>query len=183
MNGRDDADGRESVARHVDQNIEAIVAMQRREGESVTPGQHRVEFLRRLIVRPGYLYALLLGIGAWVGVNLGARWAGFSPWDAPPFALLDTAMTLVSVITTTIVLIAQTRQAKLEQQHAHLDLQVNLLTEQKVTKLIHLLEELRRDMPMVRDRDDPQANALQERADAEQVFTAIAEKGIATDLK
>jgi uncharacterized membrane protein len=38
---------------------------------------------------------------------------------------------------------------------AHLDLQINLLTEQKVTKLIRLLEELRADMPGVRTRHDP----------------------------
>jgi len=55
------------------------------------------------------------------------------------FALLDGILSLVALITTTIVLIAQNRQAKLEQQHTHLALQVNLLTEQKVTKLIDLI--------------------------------------------
>ena len=59
---------------------------------------------------------------------------------------------MIALVTTTIVLIAQNRQSRLEQQHTHLGLQVNLLTEQKVTKLIHLIEELRKDMPMVRDR-------------------------------
>jgi uncharacterized membrane protein len=45
-------------------------------------------------------------------------------------------MTLISLVTATIVLIAQNRQTRLEQQHTHLELQVSLLTEQKVTKLI-----------------------------------------------
>lgn len=175
--------GDESVTRQVDHNIESIVAMQRREGETVSFGQRRVESLRRLIVRPGYLYTLLLTIGAWMGLNLGAKLLGATALDAPPFETLDTAMTFVSLITTTVVLIAQSRQAKLEQQHAHLDLQVNLLTEQKVTKLIHLMEELRRDLPMVKNRDDPQANALQERADTEQLITAIAQTGLLSGLK
>lgn len=173
----------ESVARQVDHNIESIVAMQRREGENVSLAQRRVETLRRLIVRPSYLYTLLLTIGAWIGFNLGAKLLGATALDVPPFAMLDTAMTFISLITTTVVLIAQSRQAKLEQQHAHLDLQVNLLTEQKVTKLIHLMEELRRDLPMVKNRDDPQANALQERADAEQLITAIAQTGLTSGLK
>jgi uncharacterized membrane protein len=34
----------------------------------------------------------------------------------------------VALVTTTVVLIAQNRQARFEQQRAHLDLQVNLLT-------------------------------------------------------
>jgi uncharacterized membrane protein len=87
---------------------------------------------------------------------------------------------LVALITTTIVLIAQNRQTKREQQHAHLDLQVNMLTEQKVTKLIHLMEELRRDLPMVRDRHDAQAMVMQEWADTAQVLTAIEEGGLTT---
>ena len=37
----------------------------------------------------------------------------------------------------------QNRLGKLEELRAHLDLQVNLLTEQKTTKLIDLMEELR----------------------------------------
>jgi len=56
-------------------------------------------------------------------------------------------------------------------------LQVNLLTEQKVTKLIHLLEELRRDLPMVKDRHDPEAAALQQRTDTEQVLVALENAG------
>jgi uncharacterized membrane protein len=55
-------------------------------------------------------------------------------------------------------------------------LQVALLTEQKVTKVINLLEELRRDMPMVKNRHDaPQA--LQESADTAKVLAALEETG------
>jgi uncharacterized membrane protein len=107
---------------------------------------------------------------------------GWMPFDPPPFSILQGLLTLVALITTTIVLIAQNRQTKLEQQHAHLDLQVNLLTEQKVTKLIHLMEELRRDLPMVRDRHDPQAAAMQRPADTAEVLSAIKEGGLRHDL-
>ena len=92
-------------------------------------------------------------------------------------------LTLIALLTTTIVLISQNRQSHLEQQHTHLGLQVNLLTEQKVTKLIHLMEELRKDLPMVKNRVDPQAMAMQERADASQVITAIEEVGLANDTE
>ena len=44
-------------------------------------------------------------------------------------------------------------------------LQVSLLTEYEVTKVIHLVEELRRELPMMRNRDDPQPQLLQEAAD------------------
>jgi uncharacterized membrane protein len=122
-----------------------------------------------------YLVGLLAVIALWVGINVLSQTRG--GWDPPPFELLDGAMTLISLVTTTIVLIAQNRQTKLEQQHTHLELQVSLLTEQKVTKLINLIEELRRDMPMVRDRHDPHAEALQESADTAKVVAALEEGG------
>jgi uncharacterized membrane protein len=172
-----------SLSEHIDQNIESVVALQRREWESVSPSHRRVERVGRFIGRPIYLAALLAVVAAWVLFNATAQIWGLRSFDAPPFALLDGVMSLIALLTTTIVLIAQNRQAKLEHQHTHLDLQVNLLTEQKVTKLIHLIEELRRDLPMVKDRHDPQATAMQERADTAQVLSAIEEVGLTRDME
>ncbi len=74
-----------------------------------------------------------------------------------------------------MVLIKQNRLAKLEEQRVHLELQVNLLTEQKTAKLINLIEELRHDLPMVKDRHDPESEALQKPTDPEQVLSALDE--------
>jgi hypothetical protein len=43
--------------------------------------------------------------------------------------------------------------------------------------LIHLLEELRRDLPMVKDRHDPEATALQQPTDTAQVLVALEDVG------
>ena len=170
-----------SLSDHIDQNIESVVALQRREWEMTSLSQRRVERVGRFMGRPVYLVGLLALVAIWVAANLGMLWSRSVPWDPVPFEMLDSLLTFVSLVTTTIVLIAQNRQSRLEQQHTHLGLQVNLLTEQKVTKLIHLLEELRKDLPMVKDRHDPQAAAMQERTDAEQVISAIEEVGLTDD--
>ena len=111
-------------------------------------------------------------VGNEIVLRLGAR-----PLDEPPFAWLQGAVALAGLVTSSVVLYAQGRQAKLETQRAHLDLQVNLLTEQKVTKLIVLLEELRRDLPMVHDRVDAEVGILQQRTDAAQVLSALDQGG------
>jgi uncharacterized membrane protein len=164
-----------TLSEHIDQNIESVIGLEKKAWETVGSAQRRVESAGRFLGRPAYLVVLLTLIGVWVVVNLflGLR----ARWDPPPFELLDGVMTLISLVTTTIVLITQNRQAKLEQQHTHLGLQVALLTEQKVTKLIVLLEELRRDLPMVKDRHDAHAVALQESADTAQVVAALQESG------
>jgi uncharacterized membrane protein len=166
------------LSAHIDQNIESVVALQRREWDQASTSQRRVERISRVIGRPVFLVGLLLFVALWIVFNsLMPSW-GLKPLDPPPFPWLEGSLTLVALLMTTIVLIAQNRQTKLEQQHTHLGLQVNLLTEQKVTKLIHLIEELRRDLPMVKNRDDPQAAALQESPNASVVLSAIEEGGL-----
>ena len=74
---------------------------------------------------------------------------------------------------TTLVLITANRQTRNAEERSHLDLQVNLLAEHKVAKLIALVEELRRDLPMVRDRIDHEANAMQEAVDPHAMLEAL----------
>lgn len=141
--------------------------------------QRHLEAVSRVIGRPGYLVVVVGFIAVWTGFNYLAARAGGPAFDPPPFAWLEGLLTAIALLTTTVILIAQNYQTKLERQRAHLDLQVNLLTEQKVTKLIHLLEELRRDLPMVHDRADAQADAMQQHADTARVVSAIEDVGLA----
>jgi uncharacterized membrane protein len=70
------------------------------------------------------------------------------------------------------VLITQNRQGRRAEHRSHLDLQVSMLAEQKIAKLIALVEELRVDLP-VRDRRDPEAEDMAKPADPELVVAAI----------
>lgn len=164
---------RDRVSDHVNQNIDSIAAFHQRESEKLTAAERRLAHISDLIGRPLYLVGLLCFVAAWTAGTLLASRAGKASFDPPPYPLLQGLLTLVALLTATVVLIRQNRHAKLAEQRAHLDLQVNLLTEQKVTKLIHLLEELRRDLPMVRDRHDPEATSLQLRTDTASVLSAL----------
>lgn len=167
-----------SLSDHIDQNIEALVNLQRREWDTMPAAQRRLERISRLVARPFYLIGIIAFVGAWITYNLSAPLLQHAAFDPPPFGALQGVVSLTALLTATVVLIAQNRQTRLEKQRMHLDLQVNLLTEQKVSKLIHLLEELRRDLPFVEDRHDQQADLLQEGADAEQVVSALEQRGL-----
>ncbi len=169
-----------SLSDHIADNVKSVAALERRDDEMTSGSQRLVERISRILGRPAYLFGMLNFIAVWVAINT-LRPFGISPFDPPPFAILDGMLTFSALVTTTIVLIAQNRQTKRETQHRHLDLQVSLLTEQKVTKLIHLIEELRRDLPMAKDRDDPHAAALQETADTATVVSAMDEVGLIND--
>ena len=50
---------------------------------------------------------------------------------------------------------------------------MNLTAEQKIAKLIELIEELRRDIPSVTNRVDLQAETMAQAVDPEAVLTAL----------
>ena len=166
-------DVRESLSGLINENVESIAAMQLREQQKLGDSHRRLGSVGDIIGRPVYLFTLLSLILLWLAANLLGHRVGWLPIDPPPFFWLQGFLTFASVVTTTVVLIAQNRHARLDSQRGHLGLQLSLLTEQKVTKLIHLLEELRRDLPMVEDRHDSEADALQQRTDTVQVITAL----------
>jgi uncharacterized membrane protein len=163
-----------SLSDHITENIENIAAFQLREQQKLGESHRRLGWVGDIAGRPGYLLLLTVLVALWIAANaLGPRLGWSSPPDPPPFAWLQGFLTLAGVLTATVVLISQNRHARLDSQRGHLALQLTLLTEQKVTKLIHLLEELRRDLPMVANRHDSEAVALQRRTDTAQVLSAL----------
>ena len=161
------------VPASISQNIEAMGEYYKREARRIGPAQRLLERVGDAIGRPAFLGLVLIFVGAWMLMNLMPARFGLIAFDPPPFAGLQTIVSLAALLITTVVLIGQNRLAKLEQRRGEMELQVNILTEQKTTTLIRLLEELRRDLPMVRDRHDPDVATLQQPTDATQIMTAL----------
>lgn len=132
------------------------------------------------VARPVFSGGVVAFVVLWILANVGARRLGIAAFDPAPFFWLPGIVSLLALLTTTVVLIRQERLASLEERREHLDLQVNLLTEQKATKLINLFEELRRDLPMVKDRRDPESEAMQQPTDPHRVLAGIDEAVVAS---
>lgn len=167
-----DRDPAEPVAQ-IGQNIESILAFYQQEEQKLSGSQRLLEYVSNFVGRPYFLSVILLFASLWILLSLVGRAAGWHHFDPPPFFWLQGIVSLCALLITTVVLIKQNRLARFEEQRQHLELQVNLLTEQKTTKLINLIEELRRDLPMVKDRRDPEAEAMQQPTDPHQVLTAL----------
>ena len=166
----------DSVPEHISQNIDNVLAFYRREEQKVSGSQRLLEKVGGFMGRPSYLAAMLSFVGLWLVANTSAEMLGFHVFDPPPFFWLQGVVSMAALVTTTVVLITQNREAKLEEQRSELELQVNLLTEQKTTKIIRLLEELRRDLPMVENRHDSEAAALQKPTDVDEVLAALEQR-------
>ncbi len=135
-----------------------------------------MEAVAAFLGRPLFLYLTQAVVLLWVIVNLLLRVHGARVYDAPPFPWLQGLIGLGALLLTIVVLITQNRQGKLAERRAQLDLQVSLSSEQKIAKLIALVEELRRDLPSVKNRIDPEAEAMSEAADPHAVLEALEER-------
>lgn len=165
----------------ISRNIGAVLDFYTREDQKISHWQRVLERVSLCIGQPVFLGFILLFVALWILADIGMRHFGMAEFDPPPFFWLQGIVGLGALLTATIVLTKQNRLAKLEEQRAHLDLKVTLLTEQKAAKLIDLLEELRRDLPNVRNRHDPEAAELQQSMNPDLVLAALDERNEAEE--
>jgi len=159
----------EQLSEHVAHTVQTVASLRSRAQEGVSRQQRAVELFTATLGRPRTLYGILCLVVSWVGLNVVLK----RPLDPPPFFWLQGAVGLAAMLTATLILITQNRQTREAEQRSQLDLQVNLVAEQKIAKVIELLEELRRDLPSVRDRVDTKADAMTRSVDAGAVLSAL----------
>ena len=167
---------RHPLPEHVSQQLETLAVLHAKAEKEAGFHQHAVESVTAFLGRPLFLNLTIGVVFLWILVNIFPRVFGLVRFDPPPFYWLQGMIGLGALLLTIVVLITQNRQALLSERRAKLDLQVNLLAEQKVAKLIALMEELRRDIPTVKDRFDPEAEAMQQSPDPHAVLEALEEK-------
>ncbi len=159
----------------LDRNVKAINALRQRADERASTHQLFIERVTEALGRPRTIYVVVALVAAWMAWNLVAPRFGLTPLDPPPFFWMQGTIGLAALLMTTMVLTTQNRQVRHGDQRAHLDLQVNLLAEQKIAKVVGLLEELRRDLPSVANRRDLVAEAMTEPVSPDNVITALEE--------
>ena len=113
------------------------------------------------------------GIALWLLANGLAAHAGLLPPDPPPFDWLQAAIPVIGLYIAVLILTTQRRQEQLASHRGQLALELAILNDQKVSKIIALLEEARRDNPLINNRSDSTARAMSTPADPHVVLEAI----------
>jgi uncharacterized membrane protein len=93
--------------------------------------------------------------------------------DPPPFNGLQDIVGIAGLYITVLILITQRRENELSEARDQLTLELAILNEQKSAKIVALLEELRRDLPTIPNRPDPEADRMSIPADPQAVLDAL----------
>ena len=91
-----------------------------------------------------FVYLHFAIFGFWIVANLG--WVpGVPRWDES-FVVLAMIASVEAIFLSTFVLITQNRMAAAAEKRAELDLQISLLSEHEVTKLVAMVAEISRHL-------------------------------------
>ncbi len=164
-----------ALPEHIEHTVQAIAKLHAAHEQRATPLQRLVDQMTSVVARPAFIGILTSVVVAWIAGNLMlARWFGVR-LDPPPFPILQGLGELSALYVTALILMSQRRKDELSELREQLNLELAIMTELKVAKLIALNEEMRRDNPQLYDRVDPQAEAMAEPADPTAVLDALIE--------
>jgi uncharacterized membrane protein len=157
----------------LERNIHALRRRRRQEEAEAGFEQRIADAITRFTGSMPFVYLHLVLFGLWIAINLGAIRA--IPTFDPSFVILAMVASVEAIFLSTFVLISQNRMAAEAEKRAELDLQISLLGEHEVTKLITLVSAVAERMGIETGKD-PELPELAQNVAPENVLDEIEER-------
>ena len=157
----------------ISEHIQTVADLHKSAERRVSPQQRAIEKVTNFLGRPRFLLIILAVVGAWIIVTLLLPAFGVRDFDPPPFVWLTGVINLGALLQATMILITQNRQDTMVERRTQLDLQVSLLLDEKISKLITMVDEMRQVHPDLEDGIDPHVEALKETVDPHQSLKTL----------
>src|ERR671910_911884 len=155
----------------LERNIQALKARHERE-EAEATGQERIaEAITRFTGSMRFVYLHLAFFGVWIVANL-AWLPGVPSWD-PSFVVLAMIASVEAIFLSTFVLISQNRMSAAAEKRADLDLQISLLAEHEITRLVTLVSGIADHMGVQTEAD----------ADLKEITLDVAPEAVLDELE
>lgn len=156
--------------RVVAENISAILKMRAEKEREKSLQERAADALTLFSGSMLFVYVHALWFGLWILFNTGVLGGG-KPFDPFPFSLLTLIVSLEAIFLSTFVLISQNHAGRIADKRADLDLQINLLSEHEVTRLLTLTDAIADHLGIQLDKSD---NAeLEQDVDAKELLDEI----------
>ena len=150
----------ESLAALTQRNIESIAQLETTEAAKRSPADRIADAITRFCGSMAFIYVHLAWFGGWILWHFVPRLPQALRFDPYPFQFLTFVVSLEAIFLSTFILISQNRQSRIAELRNHLDLQINLLSEQENSKVLAMLEALLQYHGLV--QPDPEVASLAE---------------------
>lgn len=125
-----------SVEQLTQKNVETVISLEEAAREQRTAADRVAEKIARFCGSMTFVWVHVLWFGGWILFNL---LPGIRHIDPFPFTFLTLIVSLEAIFLSTFILISQNLDSRISERRSHLDLQLNLLSEQENTKMIVML--------------------------------------------
>lgn len=158
------------LAKVIEQNIHTIANIRKSAKNQRSTEEKIADAITDVSGRMYFVYFHAIWFAIWIVINLGLF--GFKPFDPFPFGLLTMIVSLEAIFLSTFVLISQNRLSAEADRRADLDLQMNLLAEHELTRVLQMLDAIQ-DKLGIENESDTELNDLEKNVQPQDVIREI----------
>ena len=150
-------------------NVELIRELEESARQERTRSDKVAEVVAKFCGSMTFVWVHVIWFGVWIVINVGPGMPHIDPF---PFTLLTLVVSLEAIFLSTFILISQNHDARVSDRRNHLDLQINLLSEQENTKMIAMLQAIAAKVGADLE-EDPHLEAMSSETEPEKVVRQI----------
>src|SRR6185437_9492016 len=125
-----------TVEELTEQNIAKVSKLEQAAREQRTSADRIAEYIANFCGSMTFVWVHVIWFGGWMLLN---TIPGLRHVDQFPFTFLTLIVSLEAIFLSTFILINQNLETRISERRSHLDLQLNMLSEQENTKMIAIL--------------------------------------------
>lgn len=128
-----------SVEELTKRNVETVLRLEEAAKEQRTRADRVAELIAGFCGSMTFVWVHVAWFGGWIIFNL---LPGIRHIDPFPYTFLTLVVSLEAIFLSTFILISQNHDTRISEKRNHLDLQINLLSEQENTQMLRLLQQI-----------------------------------------
>ena len=133
-----DSEDNPALSKIIERNIRTILYLRLKAAHERGLQDRIADIFTTFSGRMIFVYVHIVWFGAWILLNTGRL--GAHPFDPFPYGLLTMIVSLEAIFLSTFVLISQNRLSEETEHRADLALQIGLLTEHELTRVLQMLD-------------------------------------------
>ncbi len=140
----------------IERNIRTIIRLRSEAARERNLQDRIADAITSFSGRMLFAYVHVVWFGVWILLNTGRM--GMAPFDPFPYGLLTMIVSLEAIFLSTFVLISQNRMSQDTEHRADLNLQIGLLAEHELTRVLQMLDAMQDKMGIENDQDSELAD-------------------------
>lgn len=153
-------------------NIRTVAQLEQQVLSERSASQRLADRLADFIGSMRFVAIHVVWFAVWIMINTGMI-KGIRPFDPFPFILLSLVVSCEAVLLSTFVLIKQNRMSRAADQRAHLNLQIDLLAEREITRMLQIQRLICRSLGVEEALEDRETRELSTKTAVDALATEV----------